>query len=62
MAYALVGILTGAISVGQGRHAAALSVADFELAMLVTMIGMAMGVLSFTLAKVAVVILLVNVL
>lgn len=62
MAYALVGILTGAISVGQGRHAAALSVADFELAMFLTMIGMGMGVLSFTLAKVAVVILLVNVL
>jgi hypothetical protein len=62
MAYSLVGILTGAISVGEGRHAAALRVSDFGLAMFLTMIGMGMGVLSFTLAKAAVVILLINVL
>jgi len=62
MAYSLVGIITGAISVGQGRHAVALRVPDFELAMFLTMIGLGMGVLSFTLAKAAVVILLIKVL
>ena len=62
MAYSLVGILTGAISVGEGRHAAALRVSDFDLAMFLTMIGMGMGVISFTLAKAAVVILLIKVL
>src|SRR4051812_14975640 len=62
MAYSLVGILTGAVSVGEGRHAAALRVSDFDLAMFLTMIGMGMGVLSFTLAKSAVVILLIAIL
>lgn len=62
LVYSLVGTITGAISIGQGRHAATLHLLDLELAMLLTMIGLGMGVLSFTLAKAAVVILLIKVL
>ena len=58
----MVGLVTAAISTGGGRHALTLRTPEFERASLLTLIGLTMGAVSFTLTKVAVVILLVNLL
>ena len=57
----MVGLVTAAIVTGSGRHALTLHAPEFERASLLTLIGLTMGAISFTLTKVAVVILLVSV-
>ncbi|KAK5659990.1 hypothetical protein OQA88_13456 [Cercophora sp. LCS_1] len=54
--------MAGAVVAGSGRHAATLRVSDFEHAVLLTLIGLSAGAASFTLAKAAIVILLIKVL
>jgi len=58
----MVGCITAAVSAGTGRHALTLHATDVEHATLLTLIDLALGAVSFTLTKVAVVILLVNLL
>ena len=57
-----VAFLTGAIASGGGRHTSTLSHAQVELASVLTLVGLTMGALSFTLTKFAVVILLTHLL
>ncbi len=57
-----LGFVTAAIATGAGRHSSTLSHSQVELASLLTLVGLTMGALSFTLAKVAVVILLIQLL
>ncbi len=58
----MVAFFTTAISAGTGRHRPVLRTPDFERACLLSLIGLFSGAVSFTLTKVAVVILLVNLL
>ena len=60
--YISVAFMTGAVANGGGRHGATLPIPKFKLASLLTLIGIMMGALSFTLTKVAVVLLLVKLL
>ena len=57
-----VAFLTGAIASGGGRHTSTLSHTQVELASVLTLVGLTMAALSFTLTKVAVVILLTHLL
>jgi hypothetical protein len=54
--------VTAAIAVGGGHHASTLSDEKVALASVLTLVGLTMGAISFTLTKVAVVILVIQLL
>ncbi len=60
--YIALGFVTAAIATGAGRHSSTLSHSQVELASILTLVGLTAGALSFTLSKVAVVILLIQLL
>jgi NAD/NADP transhydrogenase beta subunit len=62
MSLAYCGVTTAGISVGYGKHAAALTQANFEMAILLNTISFLFGILSFTIPKLAVTAMLTRIL
>lgn len=56
--YIAVALITAAVVAGGGRHESTLSSTEIKLASVLTLVGLTMGALSFTLTKAAVVMLL----